>query len=799
MDFREFLKKELVLLDGGMGTLLQERGLRAGELPEEWNIRCADEVRAIHLEYLLAGSNVILANTFGANSLKFSDAELEEIISAAVANARWACRKVGGDRFVALDIGPTGKLLAPLGELDFEDAVSIFAKSARLGEKYGADLIVIETMSDSYETKAALLAVKESTDLPVIVMNAYGADGKLMTGASPAAMVALLEGMGADAIGANCSLGPGELLPVMRELLFYASVPVACKPNAGLPEMRDGESVYTTSPSEFALVMEEIFRLGARALGGCCGTTPEYIKAMHSALFGKEPVPVSKKTHTLVSSYTHAVSVGAHPTLIGERINPSGKRRVREALLSGDMGYILSEAVREGECGAHILDVNVGIPGVNEPELLLRAVSEIQAVSDLPLQIDTADPVAMERALRRYNGKAMINSVSGKAESLAAIFPLAKKYGGVIVALTLDDNGIPPDAEGRFRIAERIMREAKDYGIDKKDLVFDTLTMSVSADQNAAKITLDALSMIRERLGANTVLGISNVSFGLPCREAVNSAFFAMALERGLSAAIMNPTSEEMMRVYHSYKLLSGKDRDCLSYISAASGFSSFADSKKTEPVSQNSEISLDSLSLRDSIRRGFRDRAGSLAEDLVGRRDPLSVVRDEIIPALSDLGEDFSAHRIYLPQLLISAEAASLAFSAVRAALPSENLRSKAKIVLATVKGDIHDIGKNIVALILENYGYEVIDLGKDVAPEDIVREAEACRADAVGLSALMTTTVPSMEKTLKLIRASLPEVRVIVGGAVLTREYAEKMGADAYAADAMEAVSELDKLFGK
>ena len=534
MNFKKYLQENIVYLDGGMGTLLQANGLKPGELPELWNITHPDVITKIHTDYFNAGSNVVCTNTFGANSLKFDDKQLEDIIMSAVFNAKNAATKCDGsqEKFVALDIGPTGKLLKPLGDLDFEDAVSVFAKTVKLGVKYGVDLVIIETMNDSYETKAALLAVKENCDLPVIVSNAYGADGKLMTGATPAAMVALLEGMGADAIGANCSLCPKQLRVVAEELLKNASITVILKPNAGLPKSVDGKTVFDITIDEFADELADIIKLGVRVAGGCCGTTPEYIRALTEKTKSFSPIALSDKNLTVVSSYTHAVKFDKSPILIGERINPTGKKRFKQALIENDIDYILTEGVNQQEKGVHILDVNVGLPDIDETAMLKSAVCELQAIIDLPLQIDTADITAMETALRRYNGKAMINSVNGKKESMEAIFPLVKKYGGVVVALTLDENGIPTTAKERVVIAKKILATAKEYGIDKKDIIFDTLAMTISADSSAARATLDALHTIKNELGCHTSLGVSNVSFGLPNRDAVNSTFFAMALSK---------------------------------------------------------------------------------------------------------------------------------------------------------------------------------------------------------------------------------------------------------------------------
>ena len=541
MNFFDYLKNNIVYLDGGMGTLLQANGLAPGEYPERWNLSHPEVIAQIHKDYFDAGSNVVCTNTFGANALKFSDEELDQIIKAAIDNARAAKAASSSptEKFIALDIGPSGKLLRPLGDLDFEDAVSLFAKTIKIGAGYGVDLILIETMNDSYETKAALLAAKENTNLPLLVSNAYGEDGKLMTGATPAAMVAMLEGMGADAIGANCSLGPKQLRSVVEELLDNASVPVLLKPNAGLPKSVNGKTVFDVTEEEFSDEISALMKKGVRVVGGCCGTTPSYIKTLTGKTSALPPVTPEQKNITVVSSYTHAVKFGPSPILIGERINPTGKKRFKQALLEKDMDYILSEGVSPEEKGVHILDVNVGLPDIDEVEMLTNTVCELQAVTDLPLQIDTSDIHAMEAALRRYNGKAMINSVNGKMESMEAIFPLVKKYGGLVVALTLDENGIPKTAEGRFAIAEKIIKTAAAYGIEKKDLIFDTLAMTISADTSAAMATLTALGRIKHELGCHTSLGVSNISFGLPNRDAVNCTFFALALENGLSAAIL--------------------------------------------------------------------------------------------------------------------------------------------------------------------------------------------------------------------------------------------------------------------
>ena len=793
MTFSEFLKDNIVYLDGGMGTLLQAKGLKPGDAPERWNISHPDVICGIHRDYFDAGSNIVCTNTFGTNTLKYSKDELEKIIRAAVKNAADARAQSSsaGEKFIALDIGPSGKLLKPLGDLDFEDAVGAFAETVRIGTSCGVDLILIETMNDSYETKAALLAAKENSDLPVIVCNAYGEDGKLMTGASPAAMAAMLEGMGAAALGANCSLGPRQFRGVAIELLQNASVPVILKPNAGLPRSVDGKTVFDVTAEDFSDEVCELVKKGIRVVGGCCGTTPAYIKALTDKTRGMTPVPVRDKNLTVVSSYTHAVKLGKAPILIGERINPTGKKRFKQALLENDMDYILAEGVKQQEKGVHILDVNVGLPGIDEVTVLKNAVCELQAVIDLPLQIDTSDIRAMEAALRRYNGKAMINSVNGKEESMEAVFPLVKKYGGVVVALTLDENGIPATADGRVEIAEKILRRAAAYGIGKNDIVFDTLTMTVSADNTAALTTLEALRRIKNGLGCHTSLGVSNVSFGLPCRDAVNSVFFAMALENGLSAAIMNPYSADMMKTYYTYNALSGLDENCAAYIGASDSFAAVPSPGTAAPAAAARTADDFSSELQRAVVKGLRDRAADITRELLVSIPPLDIVNNEIIPALNIAGTGFENKTVYLPQLLMSAEAAKSAFEVIKTHMSgSGKTAAKGVFVIATVHGDIHDIGKNIVKLLLENYGFDVVDLGKDVPSETVAEAVVRLHAPLAGLSALMTTTVPAMEETIKLLREKAPWCRTVVGGAVLTQEYADKIGADKYAKDAMETV---------
>ncbi len=797
MKVLDYLKNNMVYLDGGMGTLLQKKGLLPGELPECWNLSHPDIIVDIQKSYFDAGTNIICTNTFGANSLKFQDAKLKEIVEAAVANAKRARQESEGlqEKFIALDIGPIGKLLKPYGDFEFEDAVRVYAKTIQIGVTCGVDLIFIETMNDSYDTKAALLAAKENSDLPVFVSNAYGEDGKLMTGATPAAMVAMLEGMHADAIGANCSLGPKQLEAVVDEYLEYASVPVLLKPNAGLPRSENGQTIYDVLPDEFSDDLLEYGKKGVRIMGGCCGTTPDYIRATVEKTKSTLLKPVENKNRTLISSYTHVVEFKESPILIGERINPTGKKRFKEALRNHDIDYILGEGLTQQEKGAHVLDVNVGLPEIDEVEMLKKVSFELQAIIDLPLQIDTTNVEAMEAALRQYNGKAMINSVNGKEEVMAEIFPLVKKYGGLVVCLTLDEDGIPDNAEKRVEIAEKIIKKAGEYGIEKKDLIFDTLAMTVSADSNAALATLQSLNIIKNKLGCHTSLGVSNVSFGLPNREIITAAFFTLALENGLSAAIMNPNSGEMMKSYYSFRALHGLDDNCSDYIENIGNYASVSlpggtnANKGTDTAGGSSDFESE---LQRAIVKGLKEQAANLTVQMLETTKPLDIVNEQIIPALDIVGKGFENKTMYLPQLLMSAEASQCAFEQIKKTMENGTGETvnRGKFVIATVHGDIHDIGKNIVKLILENYGFDVYDLGKDVPPEKVVEMVVAQKAPYVGLSALMTTTVPAMEETIKQLRLHAPWAKVVVGGAVLTQEYADSIGADYYARDAMATV---------
>lgn len=805
MNIRERLGKELLFLDGGMGTLLQAEGLAPGELPETWNIEHPEKVEAIHRRYYEAGSDVVLANTFGANVCKFHDDRytVEEVIRAGIANAKRAGEQIGKETYVALDMGPTGKLLKPMGDLDFDDAYEAFAEAVRYGEKYGADLIHIETMSDTYEVKAAILAAKENSSLPVFVTMIFDERGKLLTGGDVPSVVAMLEGLRVDALGLNCGLGPKQMLPILNDLRRYTSLPIIVKPNAGLPKQKNGETYYDVEPDEFARIMQEVVKGGACVIGGCCGTTPEHIKKLVEECKDLPLREIEKKHDTIVSSYGQAVILDDMPRIIGERINPTGKKKFKEALKNEDMDYILKEAITQQDKGAHILDVNVGLPDIDEVAMMEKVVKELQSVTSLPLQIDTVDGKAMERAMRIYNGKPMINSVNGKQVSMDEVFPLIRKYGGVVVGLTIDEEGIPKDAEGRARVAGKIINEAAKYGIDKKDIVIDVLTMTISSEKDGAKVTLEALKRVREEFGVRTVLGVSNISFGLPRRPIVNSYFYAMAMQNGLTAGIINPSSEDMMKAYRSYNALMGFDENCTNYISTYAGTTETVTVQASQAAAAAGNAPKAAgveMTLKYAIERGLKEEAHHITRDLIGTREPLDIIQEELIPALNVVGEGFEKGTVFLPQLLMSADAAKIAFAVIKDVLASsgQEEEKKEKIILATVKGDIHDIGKNIVKVLLENYGFDVIDLGKDVPPEAIVEKAVEENVTLVGLSALMTTTVVSMEETIKLLREKKPDCKVMVGGAVLNQDYADMIGADFYGKDAMQSVHYAQKFFG-
>lgn len=760
--------------DGAMGSMLN---LAAGELPEQLNITDPDRVFAVHKGYAEAGADFITANTFGANSLKYDN--VAELVKAGVALAKKTGKKV------ALDIGPTGKLLKPMGDLDFEKAVELFSEVVNAG-KDESDVVIIETMSDTYELKAAILAAKENCDLPVIASMIFDEKGRLLTGGDVKSACAMVEGLGVDAIGFNCGLGPKQMIGLVKELRKYTSLPIIVMPNAGLPESVDGKTVYNVSPEEFAQDMKEIALLGVSYLGGCCGTTPEHIKEMISLCSGIDDNVPEKKNETVVTSYSTAVTIGKKPVVIGERINPTGKKLFKEALRNNDIDYIVKEGLSQQEKGAHILDVNVGLPEIDEVKMLTDAVFSLQSVLPLPLQLDSSDPKALESALRIYNGKAMINSVNGKKSSMEEIFPLVKKYGGVVVCLCLDESGIPETAQGRIDIAKKIISTAEEYGIDKKDLVVDALTMTISTNKDNAVETLKAVKYIRNELGVGTVLGVSNISFGLPKRDAINTAFYTLALENGLSAGIINPLSEGMMNAYYSYNALMGYDDNCQEYIESVS---------QIQTTSSANTV----MDLKTAVIKGIKEDASACAKELLKDTAPLDVINEYIIPALDVVGDGFENNKIFLPQLLMSADAAKSAFDVIKQHLivAGEDKKSGNKIVIATVEGDIHDIGKNIVKVLLSNYGFDVIDLGKDVKCEKVLEEAIKNDCKLVALSALMTTTVANMEKTIKLIHENT-DAKVLVGGAVLTKSYAKMINADYYAKDAMESVRIAKAFFG-
>lgn len=768
---------KIKFFDGGMGTMLQAAGLKAGQLPETLNITNKDMILAVHRAYADAGCEYITANTFGANCLKFEN--YDEIIKAGIELAKSVGKKV------LLDIGPTGKLLKPMGELAFDDAIDIFAKTVIAG-KDGADAVLIETMSDTYEIKAAVLAAKENCDLPIIVTMIFDEKGRLLTGADIKTAVTMLEGLGVDVIGLNCGLGPKQMIEYVKELRKWTSLPIAVQPNAGLPVSVNGKTVFNVEPEEFAQDMKEIAKLSVSYLGGCCGTTPEHIRQMIALCKDFSANVPESKNYCLVSSYSETVDLGEKPKIIGERINPTGKKLFKEALRRNDIDYIIKEGIAQRDAGAHILDVNVGLPEIDECKMMEDAVYNLQAVLPTPLQIDTTNIAALERALRVYNGKPMLNSVNGKQKNMEEVFPLAKKYGSVVVCLCLDENGIPETAEGRIAVAEKIIKTAKEYGIDKKDLIVDALTMTISTDKNNAKETLKAVKYIRETLGVNTVLGVSNISFGLPQRDVINTAFFTLALQSGLSAGIINPKSSSMMNAYYSYNALAGLDDNCTEYIESVT---------EAQQAVQETNVTL-----HTAIVKGMKDEAGACAKELLKDTAPLDVINNYIIPALDEVGAGFEKNKIFLPQLLMSADSAKAAFDVIKEYMILNNAEEKSgnKIVLATVHGDIHDIGKNIVKVLLSNYGFDVIDLGKDVPEETVLQAVTQNDVKLVGLSALMTTTVPAMEKTIELLHKNT-DAKVLVGGAVLTKSYAKMINADWYAKDAMESVRIAKAFFGE
>ena len=770
---------ELIILDGGMGTQLQAAGLPMGQAPELWNVTEPEKVTAVHRRYVEAGSKVLYTNTFGVNRLKTAriGRSVRELVEGGVRCARAAA---GTEAVrVALDIGPLGQILEPLGTLKFEEAYDIFREIVEAGRDAGADLIVIETMSDLYEVKAAVLAAKENSTLPVWVTMTFEAGGRTFVGTTVSAMGLTLSGLGVDAMGFNCSLGPKELLPMIRELRRWTDKPLILKPNAGLPDPATGE--YRITPEEFAAELETAPEDGVQMLGGCCGTTPDFIRALNAAMRGARMPSPRPERRSGVCSASQTAAFGP-VRVIGERINPTGKKRFQQALRENDIDYIVARGIEQQDAGADLLDVNVGLPGINEPEMMTRVVKALQAVVDLPLQIDSSDPAAIEAGLRAVNGKAIVNSVNGKAEVLRSILPICKKYGAAVVGLCMDENGIPQTWQERVAIAKRILDAALAAGIPKEDVLIDCLTLTVSAQQEQAAETLKALHAVREELGLHTVLGVSNISFGLPARENITVSFLTQALYAGLDLPILNPNQTAVMDAVASFRVLSGEDRDSEAYIRRFAAAES--ESKKTTPAPGKD------MSLADCILRGLKAETASITRQELETRSEMDVINQLLIPALDRVGERYEKQEIFLPQLINAANAACGGFDVIRDRLARSGAQtvSKGKIVLATVFGDIHDIGKNIVRVVLENYGYTVIDLGRDVPAQTIVDTVIREDVKLVGLSALMTTTVSSMAETITAIRRSGHDCRIMVGGAVLTPDYAKSIGADYYAKDAKQ-----------
>lgn len=775
IDFNNFL-----LFDGAMGTMLQKYGLKRGELPESYNILHPEIIEKIHMEYLSSGCDVITTNTFGANSYKLKNTQytVEELVSSAVKIAR----KVAGDNLVALDIGPIGQLMEPYGILSFDHAYTTFAEQVVIGVREGADIILIETMTDIYEAKTAILAAKENSTLPIICTMSYQSDGRTLTGTDPITMVNVLQGLGVDAIGLNCSLGPNEMLPIVSEILKYSRVPVIVQPNAGLPRLKNGQTVFEVHAHEFAEYAKLMAEMGVTILGGCCGTTSDHIKAIRDELKNLKPIKRHVQKITAVSSSSLTVVLGEEVKIIGERINPTGKKKLKEALKNNNMDYILEEAINQRDAGADILDVNVGLPEIDELEVMKKTIKELQSVVNLPLQIDSVRCDVIEAAVRIYNGKPLINSVNGKEDVMDSIFPIVKKYGACVIGLTLDDNGIPSKAEDRLKIAEKIVQRAEEYGIDRADIIIDCLVLTASAQQSEVVETIRAVELVKATLGVKTTLGVSNVSFGLPQREILNRTFLAAALTAGLDAPILNPLSKEMISTINAFNVLWNTDKNSKKYINV---YSSFEGKTTTKEVNTNKD-------LNKIIIDGLKEEATDLTVELLKTMSEMEIVNKYLIPSLDIVGKKYESGEIFLPQLLQSAETVKKAFEVIKESILSTTgtKLSKGKIVLATVRGDIHDIGKNIVKILLENYGFEVIDLGKDVHADDVVNAVRSGNIKLVGLSALMTTTVRSMEETIKALRENNLDCTVMVGGAVLNEEYSKMIGADYYAKDATQSV---------
>lgn len=792
MDFKKFLdSKEFILLDGAMGTLIQKSGVKYESVPETLNITHPDLIESFHKAYADAGSDIVYSNTFGANAYKLKDSgySVEQIIKSGISNAKNAVK--GTDCLVALDIGPIGQLLEPAGSLSFDDAYGYFKEQIVAGND--ADVIVFETMTDLYELKAAVLAAKENSSKPIIATMTFERNGRTFTGVSPAAQAVTLSGLGVDALGVNCSLGPDELEGVVSKISKYTDLPIVIKANAGLPDPNSNE--YDILPDKFAQCVASLLKYGVKIIGGCCGTTPEYIEEIKKVLEHEHYQPQKRCVDTTVCSASTAVEINS-PRIIGERINPTGKKLFKQALVDNNIDYILTQALSQTGAGAEILDVNVGHPEIDEKKMMVRVIKAIQSVCDAPLQIDSTKPDVLEAGLRYYNGKPIVNSVNGEEKSLSEVLPLVKKYGASVVGLTLDENGIPKTAEGRFEIAKRIVERAEQLGIDRRDVYIDCLTLTVSAEQDACRETLRALHRVKTELGCKTCLGVSNISFGLPNRELVNSTFLTMALEEGLDLPIINPNADVMTGAVRAYRVLTGTDKNSLEFISA------YGNAVKPA-VKENTEIDIFA-----AVYNGLKSEGASITEKLLESTDAMQIVNEMLIPALDRVGDDFEKNKIFLPQLIQSANAAQECFEVIKKHISktSGSPVSRGKIILATVKGDIHDIGKNIVKVLLDNYGYTVVDLGRDVDPELIVDTAVEQNIKMIGLSALMTTTLKSMEDTIKLIRErkelqnpdGTSKCVVFVGGAVLTKDYAMKIGADYYCKDAKESVDTAKLVLG-
>lgn len=781
------IKDRIVCFDGAMGTMLLKAGLSSGEIPELYNIEHREKVFSVHKGYLEAGADIITTNTFGANRIKLEESgyTVDRVVREAVRVAREAA----GEKLVALDIGPLGQLLKPVGTLPFEEAYELFAEQVRAGN--GADLILIETMTDLYEAKAAILAAKENSNLPIFCTMTFEDNGRTMMGTDAKTMVLVLQGLGVNVLGVNCSLGPEALMPIVEEILKYSEIPVMVQPNAGLPCMEEGHTHYNVSPEDFSNQVREMVLKGVNVVGGCCGTTPEYIIKLKEKIAGFKPIHREVKKLTAVCSSQKSVVID-EVKIIGERINPTGKKKFKEAIINNDIDYILNEAVNQKNAGADILDVNVGLPDIDEKEFIQKVIYEIQSIIDLPLQIDSASPDTIEAAARMYNGKPLINSVNGKAESMEKIFPIAKKYGALVVGLTLDENGIPETAEQRLKVADKIISTAKNYGLKEEDILIDCLVLTASAQQKEVFETVKAVRLVKEKYNVKTVLGVSNVSYGFPKREMLNRTFLAMALTAGLNAPIINPLAKDMLDTIMSFRVLSYQDKESKGYIDYCL--------RTEETSSAVSSQKNDIKSLEDAVIYGLKDKAAELTEELLKSKKPLDIINDNIIPALNSVGMKYENKELYLPQLIHSADTVKKSFEILKEKMKSgekaEDEEEKT-IVIATVKGDIHDIGKNIVKVLLQNYGFNVIDLGKDVPIETVVKTAKEKGAKLVGLSALMTTTVKSMQDTISALHDEGVECSILAGGAVLTEKYASMIGADFYAKDAMDTVRIAQQIF--